>query len=128
MLSRTLVLLIVCGIAAFLVLGARLFKLQIVDHERYESAAISQQVRETTVDSGRGTIYDRNMMILAKSATADTIYISPAEIVMYNEDPVLIARELSAILDVDYGKIMEMTQDTKSWYKTVARKIGRAHV
>ncbi len=123
MLSRTLVLLIVCGIAAFLVLGARLFKLQIVDHERYESAAISQQVRETTVDSGRGTIYDRNMMILAKSATADTIYISPAEIVMYNEDPVLIARELSAILDVDYGKIMEMTQDTKSWYKTVARKV-----
>ena len=123
MLRRTLVLLGVCGIAAFLVLGARLFKLQIVDHERYESAAISQQVRETTVDSGRGTIYDRNMMILAKSATADTIYISPAEIVMYNEDPVLIARELSAILDVDYGKIMEMTQDTKSWYKTVARKV-----
>jgi len=123
MLRRTLFLLIVCGIAAFIVLVARLYNLQIIHHEEYESAAIEQQVRETTVDSGRGAIYDRNMKILAMSATADTIYISPAEIVMYEEDPVLIAKTLSEILDVDYGKIMEMTSDTKSWYKTVARRV-----
>ena len=77
----------------------------------------------TTIDSGRGAIYDRNMKILAMSASVDTIYISPAEIVMYDEDPVLIATNLSQILGVDYGKIMEMTRDTKSWYKTVARRV-----
>lgn len=123
MLRRTLFLLIVCGIAAFLVLILKLFDIQILHHKEYESAAIDQQVRETTIDSGRGSIYDRNMNILAMSASADTIYISPAEIVMYDEDPVMIAQNLARILGADYGKIMEMTQDTKSWYKTVARKV-----
>ena len=123
MLRRTLFLMIVCGIAAFLVLVGKLFDIQILHHKQYESAAIDQQVRETALDSGRGSIYDRNMNILAMSASADTIYISPAEIVMYDEDPVMIAQNLSRILGVDYGKIMEMTQDSKSWYKTVARKV-----
>ena len=123
MLRRTLFLLIVCGIAAFLVLIGKLFDIQILHHREYETAAIEQQVRETAIDSGRGSIYDRNMNILAMSASADTIYISPAEIVMYDEDPVLIAQTLSQITGVDYGKIMEMTRDTKSWYKTVAKKV-----
>ena len=123
MLRRTLSLMIVCGIAAFIVLIGRLYNLQIVHHEEYETAAIEQQVRETALSSGRGSIYDRNMKILAMSATADTIYISPAEITMYEEDPVLIAQNLADILDVDYGKILEMTRDTNSWYKTVARRV-----
>lgn len=123
MLSRTLILLAVCGIAAFIVLIAKLYNIQITKHELYETAAIEQQVRKTTVTASRGTIYDTNMKILAMSATVDTIYISPAEIVMYNEDPVLIAQNLSEILDVDYSKVLTMTSDTKSWYKTVARKV-----
>ena len=123
MLRRTLVLMIVCGISAFIVLGIRLFILQIIQHERYESAAIEQQVRETTLTSSRGTIYDTNGKILAMSATVETIYISPAEIAMYDEDPKLIAKGLSEILNVEYDKVLEMTSDTKSWYKTVARKV-----
>jgi len=123
MLRRTLVLMIVCGIAAFSVLGGRLFYLQVIMHDEYESAAIEQQVRETTITPNRGTIYDRNMKILAMSASVDTIYISPIEIVKYGEDPQLIARGLSEILGIDYYKILELTEDTKSWYKTVARKV-----
>lgn len=123
MLSRTLVLLIVCGVAAFIVLAAQLYRIQIIDHARYESAAIEQQVRETAIDSGRGAIYDRGGGILAMSATVDTIYLSPAEIKMYGEDPELIARGLSEILDVDYDRLIELAGDTRSWYKTVARKV-----
>ena len=78
MLRRTLWLLAVCGIAAFIVLAARLYKIQIIDHETYETRAIEQQVRGTTVTASRGTIYDRNKKILAMSATVETIYISPA--------------------------------------------------
>ena len=123
MLRRTLVLLTVCGIAAFIVLIAKLYDIQINKHELYENAAIEQQVRDTVLTPARGTIYDKNMKILAMSASVDTIYISPAEIVMYDEDPVLIAQKLSEILGVDYSKILTMTSDTKSWYKTVARKV-----
>ena len=123
MLRRTLFLLVVCGIVAFLVLVAKLYQVMVVQHDSYENMAISQQVRETEIAASRGTIYDTNGKILAKSASVDTIFISPAEITKYDEDPVLIARSLSEILGVDYGKILEMTSDTKSWYKVVARKV-----
>ena len=123
MLSRTLVLLLVCGIAAFIVLAGRLYYLQIVRHEELQSAAIEQQLRETALDSGRGAIYDRNMNVLAMSADVETIYISPAEIKMYSEDTELIASGLSEILGIDRQKILDMCADTASWYKTVARKV-----
>ena len=123
MLRRTLILMIVCGIVAFAVLGLRLFKLQILDHDFYETAAIEQQVRETTVTAARGTIYDTNKKILAMSASVDNIYISPAEIKIYDEDPTLIAQGLSEILGVDYESILAKTANTKSWYQTISRKV-----
>ncbi len=123
LLRRTLFLMIVCGIVAFILLGARLFKLQILDHDMYESAAVEQQLRQTAVPAKRGTIYDRNMNILAMSASVSNIYISPAEIVMYDEDPAMIASGLSSILGIDYYEILEKTTHTESWYSTVARKV-----
>ena len=123
MLRRTLFLMIVCGIVAFIVLGARLFKLQILDHDMYESAAMEQQVRETTVSAKRGTIYDRNMNILAMSASVSNIYISPAEIVMNGENPVYIAQGLADILGMDYQVIYDKTLNTDSWYSTIVRKV-----
>ena len=123
MLRRTLFLLSVCGIAAFLVLAARLYQIQIVQHDEYEAAAIAQQVRETTVSAARGTIYDRNRVVLAMSAGVDTVYISPAEIERYGEDKEAIARGLSEILGVDYETILKKAGDTNSWYEVVARKV-----
>ena len=83
MLRRILFMLLLCGIVAFAVIAARLFQLQIVDHELYESRAIDQQLRSTTITAHRGTIYDRKGNVLAMSATADTVYISPVEIAVY---------------------------------------------
>ena len=123
MLRRTLFLLSVCGIAAFLVLAARLYQIQIVQHDEYEAAAIAQQVRETTVSAARGTIYDRNGVVLAMSAGVDTVYISPAEIERYDEDKEAIARGLSEILGVDYKTILKKAGNTNSWYEVVARKV-----
>ena len=108
MLRRTLFLMIVCGIVAFIVLGIQLFRLQILKHEELQTLARNQQVRETTLTASRGTIYDRNDKILAASADVSTIFISPAEIAKNDEDPVLIAQGLSEILGVDYAKILEM--------------------
>ncbi|MBQ3010245.1 MAG: PASTA domain-containing protein [Oscillospiraceae bacterium] len=127
MLRRTLVLMMVCGILAFAVLILQLFRLQVIDHEKYESMAIEQQVRETTVSASRGTIYDRNGTVLAASADVYTVFLSPAEIAKNknnpNETPEFIAEHLSKILNMDYNKLLEMAKDTKSWYKTVARKV-----
>ena len=123
MLRRTRLLLIVCGILAFAVLGIKLFSVMIIHHDEYEKMAIDQQVRETEITASRGAIYDTNGKILAMNASVDTIFISPAEIAKNNEDPQLIARELSEILDVDYDKILSMTKNTDRWYEVVKRKV-----
>ncbi len=125
--SRTLLLMIVCGIVAFAVLGIRLFYLQVVKHDTYENMAIEQQVRDTTVHAARGTIYDRNGKILAMSASVNTIYISPWEIKQNNEDTQLIAQGLSDILGEEYGvtydDVLERTKKTESWYQPIAYKV-----
>ncbi len=123
MLRRTLFLLSVCGAAAFVVLAARLYQLQIVRHDELESRAIAQQVRETTVSAPRGTIYDCNGEVLAMSAGVDTIYLSPAEIEQYGEDAEAIAEGLSGILGLDYETVYAKTQNSGSWYEVVARKV-----
>ena len=68
-LRRTTAIMLVCGVLLFLPLFYQLFTLMIVDHDKYESAAISNQTRTTAVPADRGTIYDRNMKIIAASST-----------------------------------------------------------
>jgi len=123
MLRRGTVLAALFGIAAFAVLLARLYKLQIIDHGFYENLAISQQLREAPGTASRGTIYDCNGNILAVSASVDNVYLSPAEIETRGEDRVLIARGLSQILDLDYDEIYEKSGRKGSWYVTIERKI-----
>ena len=123
MLRRTLFLLSVCGAAAFVVLAARLYYLQIVRHDELEARAIAQQVRETTVSAPRGTIYDAKGEVLAMSAGVDTIYLSPAEIAQNNEDAGAIAAGLAEILGLDCDAVYAKTQNTRSWYEVVARKV-----
>lgn len=125
MLRRTRLLLIVCGILAFAVLGIKLFSVMIIHHDEYEKMAIDQQVRETEITASRGAIYDTNGKILAMNASVDTIFISPAEIAKNNEDPQLIARELSEILDVDYDKILSMTKTPTAGMRSSSARSSR---
>lgn len=123
MLRRALFLLAVCGVAAFAVLIFQLFRLQILRHDELESAALQQQLRRTSIPASRGIIYDRTGHVLAMSATTYTVYLSPAEIAMNGEDAERIASGLSEILGADREKILSMTADRRSWYKTVKRQI-----
>lgn len=123
MLRRTIVLMALFGVALFVVLLLRLYRLQIVEHDYYEGLAIEQQLREAPTAAARGSIYDRNMLPLAVSASVDNVYLSPAEIEMYGEDKELIAKGLSDILELDYDDILEKASRTGSWYVTVARKV-----
>jgi stage V sporulation protein D (sporulation-specific penicillin-binding protein) len=122
-LGRTLALLAVFGCVAFGALSVRLYKIQIRDHDYYEERAVEQQTRQTTINASRGTIYDANGKILAMSATADTVFLSPSELVMYGEDPELIADGLSELLGVNKASILEKAGDTKSWYKVIKAKV-----
>ncbi len=125
MLRRALLLMAVCGAAAFAVLLARLGRIQLAEHDYYERLATEQQLREAPTAPRRGEILDRKGRVLAVSASVDNVYLSPAEIRQYGEDPELIARELARILELDPEEILEKTGQTGSWYVTVARKVER---
>ncbi len=122
-LSRTLVLMTVCGIAAFVILAIKLYDIQITKHEYYEEKALGNQTRETVVSASRGTIYDTNGKVLAMSASVETVFISPYEMELYEEDKDLIADGLSSLLDVDRDRIVKKMGNTASWYETVKTKI-----
>ena len=124
-LSRTLFLLAVFGIAAFVPLFYQLFQLQIIQHDTYEKLAVEQQTRSVSVSASRGTIYDTNGNILAISATVETIFISPKEIEENQEDVNLIADGLAEILGVDAEKIKEKAGKTNSQYETIRTKVEK---
>jgi len=122
-LSRTLILMLVCGVAAFSVLVVRLYQVMIRDHDYYQGLAVEQQTRETKISASRGTIYDANGNVLAMSATAYNIFVSPYELSHNNEDAETVAKGLSEILGVDEAKILDKFKNSSSWYETVATKV-----
>lgn len=123
-LGRTIFLLVLCGIMIFVPLVAQLYKIQIVEHDFYEQKAISQQTRDTPVSANRGTIYDRNGKVLALSANVETVYIAPVYIES-DDQAVLIAEGLARILGLDYEEVFKKTQNRKSYYQIIKRKIEK---
>ena len=129
-LRRTLFLMIVCGILAFIPLIATLYKLMITEHDYYEEQAIRNQTRATYLTAARGVIYDRNMNVLASSNTVETVFIDPNEIAEQMKEPKnanlldQIARGLSDILDVDEGFVYQQAADKEYRYKVIRRKIS----
>ncbi len=84
-LVRTLFLLTLFGVAAFVPLLVRLWQIQIRDYDKYQGMAVEQQTADSTVEANRGTIYDRSGETLAMSATVYNIQLSPKEILACQE-------------------------------------------
>ena len=120
--SRTLLLLGVFGVLTFVLLFTKLYHWQITKHEELQSIAVRQQTLRTTVDASRGTIYDRNGTILAMSASAETIFLSPKEILENEQDQELIANGLAEILDMDAEDILKKMEKTNSQYEELKKK------
>ena len=81
--SRTVLVMLLLGVCTFAVLFGKLYDLMIVQHDKLQEQAVAQQTRSTVVTASRGTIYDKNHNVLAISATAETVFISPLEIEEY---------------------------------------------
>lgn len=71
--GKVLLCFILCGV----ILCGRLFYLQVISFDQYQSNTIKQYTKETVIQAKRGTIYDRNMKVLAISTTVERVFISP---------------------------------------------------
>ena len=146
---RILILGGIFGVAAFVILFAKLWQLQVVEHETLEGQAVTQQTREVTSSANRGTIYDTNGDVLAISADVQNVILSPRDVAssveVAEEDEFgnprseaiieaeretklqdtydLIADTLSDILGIDREEIMTRLQKTNSAYEVLAEKV-----
>lgn len=120
--SRTLLLLGVFGVLTFVLLFTKLYHWQITEHDELQSVAVRQQTLRTTVEASRGTIYDRNGTILAMSASAEDIFLSPKEIIENEQDQDLIAEGLAEILGLEKDDILKKMEKTNSQYEILKKK------
>ncbi len=72
----------------------RLFYLQVMVSDTYTAMAVESRTISFSTTPRRGTIYDRNGIVLATSVDATTIYANPAEVT----DPMGEAAQLAALL------------------------------
>jgi stage V sporulation protein D (sporulation-specific penicillin-binding protein) len=111
------------GVLVFIPLIWKLYELQVVQYDTLSQMAADNQTRTSTVTPGRGTIYDRNMNILAVSADVENVCIDPNELGLSGQDLSQIAQDLSELLDVDQAKIEALMEDTSYRYQIVKRKV-----
>ncbi len=121
--GRLLLVMAVLGLLAFLPVGLRLYQLMVAEYDYYAALALRNQTRTTTVTADRGTIYDRNMNILAASVPVENVYLDPHELKQAGEDLEAISQALGEILDKDPAWILERAQDLKQRYKQVGSQV-----
>lgn len=84
-------ILIIFVVALFVVLGARLFHIQIVDRS-YRRAAEDNVLRYEVLNPPRGEIYDRNGEFLAQSVASYDLMVVPRNLPKEGFDTVALAR------------------------------------
>lgn len=123
--NRTVLMMGLLGVGVFAALLFKLYNLQIVQHEELQEKAVAQQTRSAVITASRGTIYDKNGEIMAISASAETVCISPYDIENSKEtqDKEYVARGLARILGIDENTILEKMGKTESQYVELKKKV-----
>lgn len=89
----------------------RLFSLQIIKGDEYLAQAEENRLRNVSVPTSRGNIYDRNGIVLAQNVASYDVVITPAYLPLDPGTTENIYRELSKLIDIPVtnGVINETT-------------------
>ena len=121
--NRIMAVMVLLGLMAFVPVGFRLYRLMVTDYDYYARLALRNQTRTTVVTAERGTIYDRNMNILASSVGVENVYLDPHELKQAKEDLNLVSQTLGEFLDRDPAWILEQAKDFSKRYKQVGSRV-----
>jgi penicillin-binding protein 2 len=97
---RRLGVLRLVALAIFLLVGARLYWMQVVNHEAYAEMARQNRLRRLPIKAPRGRILDRNGIVLADSRPSYNIVISREDMKSVEEEVELLVARLG--LDRDW--------------------------
>ena len=96
----------------------RLVYLQVIVAGDYSSQAQAQRTSYLTIEPRRGTIYDRNGVVLATSVDATTIYVDPTEVTDVNMTAQLLADSLGG----QASGYLEKVTANNTRYSVIKRK------
>ncbi len=100
-------------LAAFALLFARFFQLQVVQHDTYASKAEDNRISIVPIAPNRGLILDRNGVVLARNYSAYTLEIFPAKV----RDLDRTIQELGEVIDVqakDRSRFRKLYAETRN--------------
>ena len=120
---RILAVAALLGMLAFLPVALRLYQLMVAQYDHYSQKALRNQTRTTTVAAHRGTIYDRNMNILAVSQTVENVYLDPHELRQSKADLTLVSQTLAQILNLDAHWVRKQGEDLSLRYTLVKSNV-----
>ncbi len=78
--KRRMFVLFCVFLALMMVVIGALAYYQLIKGSEYKEKAIEQQTRDQLVEAKRGEIYDRNMKVLAQSASCEDVMVNPRQI------------------------------------------------
>lgn len=96
-------------IGVFVIFSVRMFQLQIVDQPLFQAAADENRLSELPLASPRGTIRDRNDVLLALNVPAYNVTIVPAELPDSEEATLAIYNRVSALTGVPPTRTVAQT-------------------
>lgn len=124
--NRRFGLIIVLLISIYLVIGCRLFNLQILKNSEYnDKLAMATEKTIESTSAPRGRIYDRKHKLLVDNEGIKTIYYKKQNGITTKEE-IELAYEVSNNIDIDYSKIDDNKLKDfyyKSHYKECRKKI-----
>ncbi|HOS18130.1 MAG TPA: penicillin-binding transpeptidase domain-containing protein, partial [Clostridia bacterium] len=123
--KRLFAALLIMGFIYLLLIG-RLASIQLFQGEELERRAEAQQTKDTALSAARGMILDATGVVLARNGTAYKVVLWPSSVNAGDRERV--AKELSALLGLDYAKVLEKVNDTKHQEIILARQVERETV
>ena len=103
----------------------RLFYMQYLQYDHYQSEVIDNIQQESIIPAKRGDIYDRNRNPLATNITTYRLFVSPVAIIEAGSGK-RIATYLSDYLDLDYETVYNKTQRENKKDITIQRDVSEA--
>ncbi len=115
----------------FVVNIGSLVNVQLVKNDTFKAYAEKNQLEDKSVSARRGTIYDRNMNVLAQSASVWKVYVNPNNFTVYSDEFNNLAIEsvsekLASILELEKDDVKSKIVDYASMkYIVVKSKVEK---
>lgn len=124
--KRCSLIVMACIFVLAIALVCNIFKISVIDNEKYQKLANNNQFNSITISANRGSIYSSDGSILAQSATVFKVYIDPKNFKKNDEDKKDITVDfLAETLDLDEKTIIDKMNNENSQYQVLKTKVEK---